>query len=70
MAASVKNPVVQARNRLAYATRFHDYEGAAKARLDLTAAKLERAIKEALAAGIADEDREGLAQLLCGGENA
>ncbi|WP_156135000.1 hypothetical protein [Arthrobacter sp. L77] len=66
MATTVNNPVVQARNRLACAARMHDHEGAARARLALTAAKLERAITEALAAGISDEDREGLARLLNG----
>lgn len=65
----MSDPVLTARSRVALATRHGNIEAATAARRDLTAAKLARAIDEALAAepALTQERRFELA-LRLGGE--
>lgn len=63
------DPVRKARSRVALASRYGTRAEVTEARRELTAGKLERAIREALAAnpGIAPKRRDELAKLLVGG---
>lgn len=62
------DPVLAARSRVALATRHGNTEAATAARRELTAAKLARAIEEALAAepALAPERRSELSLRLAG----
>lgn len=64
-----KDPVWDARSRVAVADRYHNVAAATAARRDLHAAKLERRIRETLAASpaITADHRRALAQLLLDG---
>lgn len=67
------DPVRKARSRLANASKRRNDDPAkiTEARRDLHAAKLQRAIQEALAApGISESNRAELIQLLQGGDRA
>ncbi|MEX5273165.1 hypothetical protein RF638_04340 [Kocuria sp. CPCC 205235] len=63
------NPVLAARGRLAIATRVGDTARAARARMDMRVALLERSVREAMAESPALplEDRERVAAILVGG---
>lgn len=63
------DPVLSARSRVATATRLRDTAAATEARRDLHAAKLERAIRETIAAfpPITDTQRAQLSRLLLAG---
>ena len=70
------DPVHSARGRLAYSSRTdivqHDPNAVSNARRELTAAKLERSVREALAAAppLTTEQRETIARLLRMGGSA
>lgn len=69
MTTPTKDPVRVARSRVAHATKKGDSVALHEARINLTDAKLERAIQEALAAAppLTEERRQRLAALLLAG---
>lgn len=68
----MSSPVLKARSRLAHASRYGTPRDAADARRDLTAAKLEQAIRSATADAppLTTEQRDHLAALILEGVGA